>query len=74
MLPGPSTSNMHGFLLQLICSVRIVHYSADNSELLKAGGSAVIFDYFNDTRLVRKGERAYSTGVGCGCRLQAPLN
>ncbi|GIL77331.1 hypothetical protein Vretimale_3026 [Volvox reticuliferus] len=27
----------------------------DNSELLKAGGSAVIFDYFNDTKLVRKG-------------------
>ncbi|PNW77319.1 hypothetical protein CHLRE_10g431350v5 [Chlamydomonas reinhardtii] len=27
----------------------------DNSELLKAGGSAVIFDYFQDTNLVRKG-------------------
>ncbi|GFR41922.1 hypothetical protein Agub_g2714, partial [Astrephomene gubernaculifera] len=27
----------------------------DNSELLKAGGSAVIFDYFNDAKLVRKG-------------------
>ncbi|PNH11898.1 Patatin-like phospholipase domain-containing protein 1 [Tetrabaena socialis] len=27
----------------------------DNSDLLKAGGSAVIFDYFNDAKLVRKG-------------------
>ncbi|KAG2488016.1 hypothetical protein HYH03_013451 [Edaphochlamys debaryana] len=27
----------------------------DNSELLKAGGSAIIFDYFMDTKLVRKG-------------------
>jgi hypothetical protein len=30
-------------------------FYADNSELLKAGGSAVIFDYSTDTNLVRKG-------------------
>ncbi len=55
---------LSGALLSDLSAERVTHGSrrtrwfvvADNSDLLKAGGSAVIFDYFNDTKLVRKGE------------------
>lgn len=43
-------------VLKLTLTAHMLLHLADNSELLKAGGSAVIFDYFQDTNLVRKGE------------------